>query len=267
METRKEILECGIFEMEYATFGNGSIPFVILPGMSVKSPLLFADQVGSRFRMFSENFTDYIFDRRRELPEGCTTEDLADDTALAMKKLGISDACIYGASQGGMIAMEIAIRHPELAGGLFLASTLSRQNETCRDTLNIWIPLARKGDPVPLNREIFSRIYSPAFQKRYEKVLKHIEGQGTADEIRRFRIMAEAARSFDIYDSLDSIHCPVFVTGVEDDTVLGGCGSKEIAARLGCGIRVFPGKGHAVYDEEPGFPQMIYDYFINNINN
>jgi len=52
-----------------------------------------------------------------------TYEQMADDTSALMRHLGIDDADILGYSMGGGIALQLAIRHPDLVRKLVVAST------------------------------------------------------------------------------------------------------------------------------------------------
>jgi pimeloyl-ACP methyl ester carboxylesterase len=38
---------------------------------------------------------------------------MADDTAALMERLGVSSADVFGFSNGGHVALQIALRHPE----------------------------------------------------------------------------------------------------------------------------------------------------------
>ncbi|HWE24256.1 MAG TPA: alpha/beta hydrolase, partial [Myxococcales bacterium] len=40
-------------------------------------------------------------------------EQMADDTAALLDRLGVRDADVLGFSNGGMVALQLAIRHPE----------------------------------------------------------------------------------------------------------------------------------------------------------
>src|SRR4051794_6312256 len=51
-----------------------------------------------------------------------THESLADDTAGLLRHLGITSADIYGYSLGGFVALQVAIRHPELVRKLVVCS-------------------------------------------------------------------------------------------------------------------------------------------------
>lgn len=58
--------------------------------------------------------------------EPYTMAMLADDTAGLMRALDIPSADVLGISLGGRIAMELAVRHPELVDRLVLVSTAAR---------------------------------------------------------------------------------------------------------------------------------------------
>ena len=51
-------------------------------------------------------------------------EQMADDTAALLDKIGIKQADFFGYSEGGVVAMELAIRHPQLVHKLALGSTI-----------------------------------------------------------------------------------------------------------------------------------------------
>ena len=55
-------------------------------------------------------------------------EQMADDTAAALRQLGIENADIFGYSLGAGIALQVAIRHPEVVRKLVLASVTYNKN-------------------------------------------------------------------------------------------------------------------------------------------
>ena len=255
----------GNLEMDYAILSGGPRSLVILPGMSLKSVLQSAEAVAGQYKPLAGDYTIYIPDRRKDFPETYSVSEMAGDTAVLLEALGIGNACIFGVSQGAMMAMELAVRHPSLVGCLAVCSTYPRPSDRGRQVMDEWIRLCDEGDPKALNMDIYRRVFSPAFFKRYENALERMsEEQVSAEEMRRYRIMALATKEFDIYDDLTGIKCPVYVSGVEDDTVLGGDGTLEIAGRLHCTPVVIPGRGHCFFDEDPGFPYKLKAFFDNN---
>jgi pimeloyl-ACP methyl ester carboxylesterase len=53
-------------------------------------------------------------------------EQMADDTAAALRQLGIEQADFFGYSMGAAVALHVAIRHPEIVRKLVLASVTYR---------------------------------------------------------------------------------------------------------------------------------------------
>ncbi len=256
---------CDGIEMDYAVFGADFArrTLVIIPGMSLHSVMQSAQIVAHTFAPFVRaGYTVYLFDRKKDFGGRYPVNEMAEDTYKVMHSLGISRADVFGTSQGGMMALSLAVNHPEAVRRLAASSTLSRQNPTSLDTMRTWLALSAKDSPVELNRDVFRRVYSPEFHARYEKAFARLEIEGSPEEMRRFAVMAAASMEFDIYDELGSISCPVCLYGVEDDTVLSGRGVREIAEVLHCPFRMYPGKGHAVYDEDPHFVDGLLEFFV-----
>lgn len=259
-----ETVSAGDIEMEYAVFGNGEKNFVILPGLSVHSVMGSADAIAEAYKEFTEEYTVYVFDRTKELKDGYTIEDMAEDTAAAMKALNIQDADIFGASQGGMIAMYIAIDHPELVHKMVLGSTLARPNAEFEHIANEWIQLAKDRDEEGLLASFADNVYSEVTLKEYRDYLITSNQGITDEEYERFLIQAEACSDFNCYDKLSSIKCPVLVLGSEGDHVVTAEGSKEIADVLGCEIYLYDANyGHGVYDEAPDYKERCLNFFNN----
>jgi len=254
-------LKCERFEMDYACFGKGRRILVILPGMSLHPVVPNAAFVARMFSCFTESHTVYLFDRKKNIQSGYSVFDMADDCVVALDMLSIVQADFYGASQGGMIAMTIAARYPSRVGKLALASTAAKSSAISTQTMNSWAEIARKGDPVELNRNIFSKVYSPSYYQRYRRAFEMYEDSGTAEQMRSFAILADATRSFDISGELGKITCPVFLAGVEDDTVLGSEGMDFVSEALHCPVQSYPGRGHAFYDEDRGFVEVLRKFF------
>lgn len=63
---------------------------------------------------------------------------MADDTTTLLRFLGIPNADIFGYSMGAAVALQIAIRHPELVRKLVIASvSYPGDKETAVDLLDL----------------------------------------------------------------------------------------------------------------------------------
>ena len=249
------------FEMDFFSFGHGDRTMLIIPGVSVKSVLLSAAAIANIYSMFSEDYTVYLFDYRKGLPDNFGVEDMANDLAKAMKVLGLSDAYIMGTSHGGMMAQYLAKDYPELVSKMVLISSLSKQNPLSTETFSEWVRLAENGDRILLNRDVSNRVYGKAFFERNFDAIKAMEDTGEPDDIKRFRTLAKPCGEMNMYDELDQIKVPVMVICAWGDRVLGWEASLEIAEKLSCTIHIVEGFGHSIYDEYAKIKDMVYGFF------
>ena len=262
MQSQVRTLKTNRCELDYIAFGTGKTPLVILNGVSIRTLAATAPVQSAGYARFGESHRVYIFDRRNNIQPGLSVDDMAEDTAAAMDVLGVKNADMLGISQGGMIAQRIAALRPDLVGRLCIVSTLARQNDASRETLEVWRDLAQRGDACALNRAVFSRVYSDAYLQRYRRAFALLESEGTQEALRRFAVLVEACRNFDAYDALDAIRCPVLAIGSLHDRTLSPCGMTEIAEKLGCAIYMYDNYGHALNDEAPDFKQRLADFFV-----
>ncbi len=256
------------FSMNYFKFGSGDENLVILPGLSVQSVMGLADMVADSYASMADNFTVYVFDRRNELPESYTMADMARDTAEVIRALKIGPVCLFGASQGGMMALEIAAEYPELVKSMVVGSTTACVGDEQYQLFEKWIELAKEGDAEALYLAFGKAIYTEEVFEASRQLLIDAAQTVTSDDFIRFIILAQSVQDFDITGKLDRITCPVLVLGSNDDEVVGGDASGEIAEHLTnssvCQIHMYDGYGHASYDTAPDYRERTLQFFLTN---
>lgn len=245
-------------------FGSGEKPLVLIPGLRTASIEGTGKLAVRYYKIFAKDYTVYMLDKKDKLPEKCTIRDIADDMSAAMEKLGIKDAYVFGASQGGAVAQEIAINHPELVGKLVLAVTTSRVNSTIEEAINTWIGLIKKGDVDGFTKDYMYRGYSEKYIKKYRLFLPLTLKLQKMMPTERFINLAEACLTINTYDRLGEIKCPVLVLGAEQDRVVSGEASHEIADKLGCELYMYEGLSHEAYNEAKDFNRRVYDFFAKD---
>jgi aminoacrylate hydrolase len=77
-----------------------------------------------------------------------STGDLADNAVQVLDALDIERADILGVFMGGMVAQEVALRHPDRADRLVLTGTYARPDAKRRLLLEHWRTLAQSGAPI-----------------------------------------------------------------------------------------------------------------------
>ena len=260
-----ERVECQDFAMEYFRFGTGVRTLVILPGLSVQSVMGSADAVAQAYDALAQDYTIYLFDRRETLPDPYPVEEMARDTAEAMLALGLKDVYLFGASQGGMMALVIAIEYPELVKKLVLGSTSAHVLPEQFRSIERWIALAEANDPVGLYLSFGEKIYPPAVFGQFREALIAAGKTVTAAELRRFIILARGIEGFDVSNRVSEIQCPVLAIGVFEDAVLDSDATMEIAEKLDLKpdfrFYLYTGYGHAAFDTAPDYRERIKRFF------
>lgn len=254
------------FEMDFFRFGEGEKPLVMIPGLSVQSVMGSAKAIANEYAVMKDDFTVYVFDRRKDLPGVYSIVDMADDTAGAIAALGLREVCVFGASQGGMIALELAARYPDLVKKAAVASTPLCVTERDFSAIDGWVGKAREGDGAGLYLAFGEAVYPAEVFEKYKGALA-LMGKGvTEDEFRRFIILAGAARGFDFTPRAKDIRAPLFAAASRDDGVFGGGIADSFKEAFkdcsGFEFHEYDGYGHAVYDTAPDFRDRLYDFFI-----
>lgn len=256
----------GSFTMNFFRFGKGEKTMVILPGLSIKSVMGSADAVRAEYALMEKDFTVYVFDRRAEIPSSYSVREMAEDTAEAFKTLDLHDIYLFGASQGGMIAMQIAIEHPELVSKLALGSSSAYVRDEQYRGIKKWIELAGKKDRVGLYLDFGKAIYPPEVFAQYRKALIEAGETVTDADLERFIVLAQGTKNFNAVDKINLIRCPVFAIGAYDDAVLGSDATAKIAEKLkdrpDFQLYMYDGFGHAAFDTAPDYRERLLQFFL-----
>lgn len=256
-------IKIGNTDMDYVSFGTGNKNLVLITGLDdglfpIKGKALL---LAVLYRIFTSEYTVYVFGRKNDLHEGYSTRDMAKDQAEVMKRLGISQADVVGVSQGGMIAQYLAIDHPDLVRKLVLAVTISRQNELVQNTLNKWIQSAQDRDYKNLLIDSAERAYSEKRLKKYRPFYPLLKLFKAPENFDRFLIQAYACLKHDAYAELNKISCPTLVLGAKLDQIVGVAASRELAKAIaGSRLYIYKDYGHSVYEEARDFNARILHF-------
>ena len=253
----------GNTEMDYVSFGEGEKRLVVLPGLSdglttVKGK---AWLLSLPYQKYFRDYTVYLFSRKNDMPEGYSIEDMADDQASAMKSLGIGQACVLGVSQGGMIAQELAVRHPALVEKLILAVTAPYANETVKAVVSGWMKLAEQGDHTALMTDTAEKMYAGRYLQKYRKALPYLSKLTKPSDYDRFLKNADAILRFDARRDLPKIGCQTLILAGSDDRTVGTSAAAELHHGIsGSELYVYEGLGHGAFEEAKDFYDRVLEF-------
>ena len=108
-------------EMYYEIHGTGE-PLVLLHGayMTIDAMGEVVPSLAKTRRVIAVELQGH--GRTADIDRPLSYEQMADDTAALLRRIGIEEADIFGYSMGGGIALQVTIRHPEVVRKLVLAS-------------------------------------------------------------------------------------------------------------------------------------------------
>jgi pimeloyl-ACP methyl ester carboxylesterase len=115
-------------QLYYETHGTGR-PLVLLHGGLLTIELTFSPilpSLAQHHQVIAVELQGH--GRTADTDRAMSINVLADDVAALLDQLGIAQADVFGFSLGGFVALELAMRRPELVGKLVLASVSFRQD-------------------------------------------------------------------------------------------------------------------------------------------
>ena len=256
----ENVVEISSGNLNYVSFGKGKRNLIIIQGLNVRDIKGAGASLALMYKIFAKEYRVWFFDRRLEVEEGLSNWNLADDIYEAIEKLHLGKADVFGVSQGGMIAMALAIEHPDRVSKLVLGVTSSRVNNNIKTTVGRWVEYAHRKDYISINRETFSLMYTEKYIRKYKAFMPLLVRLVKPKDFNRFAILASAILDFDCYDRLPEIKCPVLVLGGDKDLITTGEASTEIADKINCAIHMYSDYGHAAYEEAKDFNSRVYEF-------
>jgi proline iminopeptidase len=201
-----------------------------------------------------------------------TLDQWADDLRTLCDVLGIERPVVFGASFGGFVALNYALRHPDHPARLILLSTAARIRmdralvmferlggaEARAVAERFW------ADPTEENQDEFLRVCLPLYTQRPQppEILARVTRNPAV--IEHFRRSGEST-GFDFREGLADVRCPVMLLAGELDPIITLEDSKDLAAALPADLvrfHPFPGAGHMLALEQPDAVLALIREFV-----
>ncbi len=249
------IAELGGRRLSYVRRGAGE-PLLLIQGMS------------GHHRMWGEPFVELLerdfdvlaYDHRGigesdRADEQFTIADLADDAARLIAAAGWRDANVLGISMGGMVAQELALRHPELVRTLVLGCTYAGPGGGTLDASGAGRLLQAMStrDAALVTRVAFEVNVSPDEQAKpgaYE--LFRDTSLSVRVPVPVVLMQAQAVYTHDAVQRLRSLSVPTLVVHGTVDHVVDVANAEHIAGLVpGATLELLDGVGHLFWWEQP----------------
>jgi 3-oxoadipate enol-lactonase len=188
------------------------------------------------------------------LPYGIA--ELANDAVAILDDAEEDRAHVYGLSLGGMVAQEIALRHPDRVRALVLgATTPGGAHHVSGDP--VALSLFARSAAMPAEEAAWAAVahlYSePTRRRRGDLIAEDVTARldhGMGSYTRAQQLLAAVGHN--AHDRLGDIEAPTFVVHGEQDTIVPVANGRLLHAGIrGSRLRTWPRAGHAYVTEEP----------------
>jgi pimeloyl-ACP methyl ester carboxylesterase len=240
----------------YERRGNGE-PLLLITGFAISAAVF--EPVRP---LYERHFECVAYDNRGagrsgRSPWPASIPQFAGDAVRLLDALGLDSAHVYGASMGGMIAQELAIRFPERVRGLVLAGTTPGGPRAARPALGELAALL--GHALATLREpgrpwLGAMLFSESFRREQPERVRELLAYFALHRASAWGVNAHwwATVYHDTVSRLPRIQAPTLVMHGEHDAMSPVANALILAARIpDAELAIVPGAGHAFALERP----------------
>ena len=248
-------------------FGSGQ-PLILIAGLASDSqswlPVII--KLSKHFRVIT--FDNRGVGRSPHENDGITIQRMTDDCVELMEHLNLSSAYILGHSMGGMIAMDLAVRYPDMVEKLILEATAPKLSSRNKELFSDWVSYLKTGmDKGLWFRNIFYWIFSPEFfedKEMLDQAVKMSVDYPYPQTDKSFENQVKAVSVFDCTSEIDKIQSPTLIMNGEQDLLFSSSRAPELFRNTANLQYVTISKAaHSIHMDNPdGFTKAVVDFLL-----
>jgi 3-oxoadipate enol-lactonase len=188
---------------------------------------------------------------------------VADRMAEAVKDgAGGDEAIVLGNGYGGFVALQMAIRHPDIATRLILADCGAAFSEPGREAFRNMAAASKARGLSVITDVAMRRLFAPEFQEQHPDLMRDRREAFLKTDPDVFRAACAALAELDLRPHLGQVKVPVLVLVGEQDEATPPPMSRELAAGLPqARLKIIPGCAHIPQLQSPEvFLEAIGDF-------
>jgi pimeloyl-ACP methyl ester carboxylesterase len=206
--------------------------------------------------------------RSKSPTPACTTEAMADDAVAVLDALALETVHVYGFSLGGMVAQQVALRHPRRVRSLVLGATQPGGPRAAPpdDEVVAFVRQRLQLDGAEGVRAAVPYNYGPRCLAEHEdRIAEDIERRlQTPFSAQAYRAHLYAAAVHNCYGRLDRIEVPTLVVHGHHDRMIPVANARMLADGIpDSRLRILRDSGHLYPTEEPAVDEAIGAFFAS----
>jgi 3-oxoadipate enol-lactonase len=159
--------------------------------------------------------------------------DVADRMAQAVQEAaGGDETIVLGNGYGGFVALQMAIRHPNIAGKLILADCGAAFSEQGRQAFRNMAAASKAKGLSAITDVAMRRLFAPEFQEAHPDLMRDRREAFLRTDSQVFQAACTALAELDLRPDLGQVKMPVLVLVGEHDEATPPPMSHELAALL-----------------------------------
>ena len=253
----------GKVKLNWKSFGEGPAVLLIAgQGMTIDGWWSTIPVLARSFRVIAFDNRDTGLSSRSNWPY--TAAQMAGDAVAVLDDAGEPDAHVYGISLGGLVAQEVALRHPGRVQALVLGASSAGGFAAYKPSPSSFAQtfLIRVGAMGPEEAEWAAVPYTYGAKTRklhLDRIATDIGHRLSAPpDTRAYLHQATAVATHDAYERLNRIAAPTLVVHGEQDVFVPPANALVLAERIPAAqLRLWPDAGHMYTVDEPEADEEI----------